>query len=101
MTLDDLRQIHFQKSVSLKSFKCKLANQFYFEEMLLFKNTEMQVWKSPAKCEQIYWWGAVVGVAIAAAAILRSPTTFNRLALSLKIIRPAISDETFDQQFLS
>jgi len=23
-----------------------LANQFHFEEMLLFKNTEMQVWKS-------------------------------------------------------
>ena len=47
--------IQIQKSVALKSFKCKLANQFHFEEMLLFKNTEMQVWKSPARrCEQIY-----------------------------------------------
>ena len=51
---------------------------------------------------------AQVGVAAsAAAAILRrgsaaqSPTTFNRLALSLKIGRPAIPDETFDQQFFS
>ena len=58
----------FSEISFLKSFKCKLANQFYFEEMLLFKNTEMQVWKSPAKCEQIYWWGAV---GVVAAAILR------------------------------
>ena len=50
---------------------------------------------------------AQVGLAASAAAILRrgsaaqSPTTFNRLALSLKIGRPAIPDETFDQQFFS
>lgn len=60
---------------------------------------------SAGKCEQIYWWGAVGGGA--AAAILRhgsaawSPTTFNRLALSLEITWPAISDEIFDQQFFS
>jgi len=83
-----------------------LANQFYFEEMLLFKNTEMQVWKSQLRSVSKSIGEASRG-GRAAAGILRhgsaaqSPTTFNRLALSLKIFRPAISDEISDQKFFS
>ena len=98
----------FVKSIFRNQFLWNHSNASWQISFLLWRNASFQkdgnasfeisreVW-----CEQIYWWGAALA---AAAVILRhgsAPTTFNRLALSLKIIRPAISYEIFDQQFCS